>query len=203
MKQLNAVVRRLLAGVLLTVPLTLPLAALAAPMSYFVPFNGQGNVSVFDAAAGSGGWVGSIDQTPPPDVAQPLSLVSVVLFQIDAATQTLTGSFEFTTTDLTSTLYGTLAGSFVDADILNSGGQFGIDYSVLGGSGAFAGASGFGLSFLNFDPAGTFDNYAESGLLSFTVPAAVPTPGSLALVLAGLLALGVSRRKVAPVNSPG
>jgi len=191
--------RRLLAGALFA----LPLAALADPVSLFVPFNGQGNVSVFDAAAGSGGWVGSIDQTPPPDVAQPLSLVSVVLFQIDAATQTLTGSFEFTTTDLTSTLYGTLAGSFVDADILNSGGQFGIDYSVLGGSGAFAGASGFGLSFLNFDPAGTFDNYAESGLLSFTVPAAVPTPGSLALVLAGLLALGVSRRKVAPVNSPG
>jgi len=191
--------RRLLVGALFA----LPLAALADPVSLFVPFNGQGNVSVFDAAAGSGGWVGSIDQTPPPDVAQPLSLVSVVLFQIDAATQTLTGSFEFTTTDLTSTLYGTLAGSFVDADILNSGGQFGIDYSVLGGSGAFAGASGFGLSFLNFDPAGTFDNYAESGLLSFTVPAAVPTPGSLALVLAGLLALGVSRRKVAPVNSPG
>ena len=100
--------RRLLAGALFA----LPLAALADPVSLFVPFNGQGNVSVFDAAAGSGGWVGSIDQTPPPDVAQPLSLVSVVLFQIDAATQTLTGSFEFTTTDLTSTLYGTLAGSF-------------------------------------------------------------------------------------------
>ena len=188
--------RRLLAGALFA----LPLAALADPVSLFVPFNGQGNVSVFDAAAGSGGWVGSIDQTPPPDVAQPLSLVSVVLFQIDAATQTLTGSFEFTTTDLTSTLYGTLAGSFVDADILNSGGQFGIDYSVLGGSGAFAGASGFGLSFLNFDPAGSFNNYGESGLLSFSVPAAVPTPGTLALMAAGLLGLAVSRRKVAPVN---
>jgi hypothetical protein len=155
---------------------------------------------VFDAAAGSGGWVGSLQQTPPPDVADPLSLVSVVLFQLDAATQTLTGSFEFTTTDLASTLYGTLSASFFDVDILASGGQFSIDYNILGGSGAFGGASGFGLSFLNFDPAGGFDNYAEAGLLNFSVPAAVPNPGSLALVAAGLLGLAVSRRKVAPVN---
>lgn len=191
--------RRLLA----TLALALPLAALADPVSVFVPFNGQGNVSVFDAAAGSGGWVGSIHQTPPPDVPSPLSLVSVVLFQLDAATQTLTGSFEFATTDLASTLYGTLSGSFFDTDILTNGGQFSIDYSILGGSGAFGGASGFGLSFLDFDPFGTnssFDNYAESGLLNFSVPAVVPTPGSLALVAAGLLGLAVSRRKVAPVN---
>ena len=187
---LIATVRRLLGGLLIA----LPLIASADPVSYFVPFNGQGNVSVFDAS--SGGWVGSIDQTPPPDVADPLSLVSVVLFQLDAATQTLSGSFEFTTTDLASTLYGTLSGSFFDADILASGGQFSIDYSILGGTGAFAGASGFGLSFVDFNPAGAFNNYAESGLLNFSVPA----PGSLALVGAGLLALAVSRRKGGPLN---
>jgi hypothetical protein len=195
---LIASTRRVLAGLSLALPLAVALPAAADPVSYFVPFNGQGNVSVFDAT--SGGWVGSIDQTPPPDVLDPLSLISVVLFQLDAATQTLSGSFEFTTTDLASTLYGTLSGSFFDADILTGGGQFSIDYSILGGSGAFGGASGFGLSFLNFDPAGTFNNYTESGLLSFSVPAAVPTPGTLALVAAGLLGLAVSRRKVAPLN---
>ena len=190
--------RRLLAAC----AFALPLAAAADPVSFFVPFNGSGNVSVFDAAAGSGGWVGSLQQTPPPDVPEPLSLVSVVLFQIDAATQTLSGTFEFTSAaDLASTLYGTLTGSYADTDILASGGQFAIDYAITGGSGSFLGASGFGQSFLDFNPAGVFDNYAEAGLLNFTVPAAVPTPGTLALLGAGLLALGVSRRKGAPLKS--
>lgn len=192
--------RRALAGL----ALVLPLVAAADPVTYFVPFDGSGNVAVFDAAAGSGGWVGSIDQTPPPDVPMPLSLVSVVLFQLDAATQTLTGTFEFTSAaDLASTLYGTLSGSFFDADILTGGGQFSIDYAITGGSGVFFGASGFGLSFLNFDPAASFDNYSEAGLLSFSVPAAVPTPGTLALLLAGLLGLAVSRRQAAPLKSGG
>ena len=198
--KLISFVRRALAGL----ALVLPLAAAADPVSYFVPFNGSGNVSVFDAAAGSGGWVGSIDQTPPPDVPNPLSLVSVVLFQLDAATQTLSGSFEFTSAaDLASTLYGTLSGSFFDADILTSGGQFSIDYSIAGGTGNFFGASGFGLSFLNFDPSGAFDNYAEAGLLNFSVPAAVPTPGTLALLAAGLLGLAATRRRAAPLKSVG
>lgn len=190
--------RRALAGL----ALVLPLAAAADPVSFFVPFNGSGNVSVFDATAGSGGWVGAIDQTPPPDVPNPLSLVSVVLFQLDAATQTLSGTFEFTSAaDLASTLYGTLSGSFFDADILTSGGQFSIDYTIAGGTGSFFGASGFGLSFLNFDPAGAFDNYAEAGLLNFSVPAVVPTPGTLALFTAGLLGLAVSRRQAARLKS--
>lgn len=190
--------RRLLAGL----ALVLPLAASADPVSYFVPFAGSGNVSVFDPAAGSGGWVGSIDQAPPPLVPNPLSLVSVVLFQLDAATQTLTGSFEFTSAaDLASTLVGTLSGSFFDADVLASGGQFAIDYTITGGTGAFFGASGFGLSFLNFDPTASFDNYAEAGLLNFSVPAVVPTPGTLALLAAGLLGLALSRRQAAPLKS--
>lgn len=193
-----ATARRLLAAC----ALALPLVAAADPVSYFVPFNGSGNVSVFDAAAGSGGWVGSLQQTPPPDVPAPLSLVSVVLFQLDAATQTLTGSFEFTSAaDLASTLYGTLTGRYADADILAGGGQLAVDYAITGGTGSFFGASGFGLSFLDFDPAGAFDNYAEAGLLNFSVPAAVPNPGTLALLLAGLLGLAVSRRKGSPLKS--
>ena len=34
---------------------------------------------LLDAAAGSGGWVGAIDQVPPPDVPAPLSLGTVQL----------------------------------------------------------------------------------------------------------------------------
>jgi len=178
---------------------TLPLAARASTVNYFVPFNGTGNVVVFDAAAGTGGWVGSLNQTPPPDVADPLSFVSVVLFTLDRSTQTLTGSFEFTTTDLGSSVFGELSGSTLDADILNNGGQFSLDYNITGGSGLFAGASGFGLSFLDFDPLRADNNFSEAGLLSF----AVAEPAALQLVLlalAGVVALRVVRRPGAAVS---
>ena len=170
--------------------------ASAMPAQYFVAYTGQGNVSVFDAAAGTGGWVGSIDEVPDPAIANPLSLVSVVLFTLDRATQTLMGTFEFTTTDLLSTLFGDLSGSVLDADILTNGGQFSLDYQINGGTGQFAGANGFGLAFLDYNPAGTFNNYTESGLLVLTVP----SPATGALVLAGLLALSASRRKARPLN---
>ena len=169
--------------------------------SYFVPYNGAGNVSVFDATSGSGGWVGSIDQTPPPIVANPLSLVSVVLFQLNKVTQMFSGTFEFTSSnDFDSTIFGVLSGSVFDADILTKGGQFSVDYTITGGTGQFFRAHGFGLAFVDFDPAATFNNYAESGVLVFDVP----EPTSLALVACGLLAAGVSRKpgrkKAQPVN---
>ena len=172
--------------------------ASATPVEYFVPYLGQGNVAVFDAAAGTGGWVGSIDEVADPANANPLSLVSVVLFTLDRAALTLMGSFEFTTTDLLSTLYGEVTGSFLDADILTQGGQFSLDYQINGGTGQFARASGFGIAFLDFNPAALGDNYTESGLLLFTVP----TPATGALALAGLLALGVSR-SVSRRRAPG
>ena len=170
--------------------------ASATPVQYFVTYTGQGNLSVFDAAVGTGGWVGSIDEVPDPAIANPLSLVSVVLFTLDRATQTLMGTFEFTTTDLLSTLFGDLSGSVQDPDILANGGQFSLDYQINGGTGQFAGANGFGLAFLDYNPAGTFNNYTESGLLVFTVP----SPATGALVLGGLLALSASRRKARPLN---
>ena len=181
---------------LMCLALLAPTVALAAPTSYFLPYLGQGNVSVFDATAGTGGWVGSIDEVPAPSNPQPLSLVSVVLFTLDRVNHTLSGSFEFTTTDLLNTLTGDVTGVFIDDGILIVGGQFSLDYAITGGTGLFAGAHGFGLAFLDFDPMGTFNNYQESGVLVFSVPA----PATLALVLAGLAAVAVSRRKARPVN---
>ena len=186
---------------LMCLALLAPTVALAAPTSYFLPYLGQGNVSVFDATAGTGGWVGSIDEVPDPSNPQPLSLVSVVLFTLDSVNHTLSGSFEFTTTDLLNTLTGDLIGSYVNDDILNLGGQFSLDYRILAGTGLFEGANGFGLAFVDFDPLAAFNNYQESGVLVFSVPA----PATLALVLAGLAAVAVSRRNVSrrkagPVN---
>lgn len=198
MHRLLSNLRRPLAAAALLLAAALPAAA--DPVSYFVPYSGQGNVAVFDASAGTGGWVGSIDQFPDPGVSAPLSLVSVVLFTVDAATQTFTGSFEFSTTDLLSTLFGDISGTVSVADILDAGGQFSIDYQILGGSGLFAGASGFGLAFLDFNPLATgFDNYAESGLLNFTVPEPA-SPALVALALLAALSLSQGPRKVRRVN---
>lgn len=189
----------LLARALRTTTLALlPMLALAPSAQaepLLLPFSGSGNAVVFDAGTGRGGWVGSLSQFADPGVTDPLELVSVVLFTVDPLTQLLSGQFNFTrSNDLGATLFGLVAGSTTDADVLNQGGQFALDYTIQGGTGDFSGASGFGLSFLNFDPNGMFDNYTEIGLLVV----AVPEPGALPLVAGGLLALwGVGRRRQA------
>jgi hypothetical protein len=166
-------------------------AAQAGPL-VFAPFSGSGNAVVFDPGTGDGGWVGSIEQFPEPGLADPLQLVSVVTFRYDAVAMLLRGEFTFTrSADLGASLFGQVSGSSNDADVFGQGGQIALDYSIQGGTGDFAGASGFGLSFLQFDPAGTPDNYQESGLLVF----AVPEPGSLLLAAGALLALGLLRRR--------
>lgn len=177
--------------------LALSAPAQAAPTTLFAPYGGSGNLTLFDATTGSGGWVGSLLQVPDPDVAVPLSLVSVVLFHFDALSGALSGRFEFTdAADLGASLFGTVMGSTPAPDVFASGGTFSIDYTITGGTGSYAGASGFGLAFLTHDPLGGFDNYTEDGLLSISL---VPEPGSLALVLLGGLGLLASRR----VSRPG
>ena len=92
MTPLHTLARRALMSPLFCAALLTPFFSATAstmPVQYFAAYTGQGNVSVFDAAAGTGGWVGSIDEVPDPAIANPLSLVSVVLFTLDRAAQTL------------------------------------------------------------------------------------------------------------------
>ena len=176
-----------------------PPAAHAGPL-VFAPFSGSGNAVLFDPISGDGGWVGSIEQFPEPGLANPLSLVSVVTFNYDAQAMTLSGQFEFTrSSDLGATLFGTVAGATADADLFTSGGQLSLDYTILGGTGDFIASTGFGLSFLNFNPAGSPDNYSEEGLLAF----AVPEPGTLPLLAGALLGLGLMGRLRRRVRQPG
>ncbi len=192
MTPLPLLTRALRTAALALLPLlALAPAAQAGPL-VFAPFFGSGNAVVFDPTTGDGGWVGSIEQFPDPDVADPLDLVSVVLFNYDMTSQMLSGEFTFTrSADLGATLFGLVSGSSTVADLFGQGGQLTLDYTIQGGTGDFAGASGFGLSFLQFDPAGTFDNYQEDGLLLFSVP----EPGSLPLLAGALGVLALLRRR--------
>lgn len=174
-------------------PSTPALAALQ-----FSPYSGQGNVSVFDAAAGTGGWVGSIQGLVHPLSGDPFDLVSVVLFSVDGSNQTIGGQFEWTGAfDLGSSLFGRLTGTVSDPDILLLGGQFALDYLFDGGTGVFTGASGFGLAFIDFDPQASGDNYVEAGL----VVASVPAPHSMLLAMTALLVLASLRRRQSTCRS--
>jgi hypothetical protein len=191
--------RRLMAAI--AVGLAAASSAQAGPLSSF-SFAGDGNVLVFDALAGTGGWNGQITEFADPPLPAPRSLASLVTFTYDASTNVLAGQFEFTdAVDLLSSVFGTLMGRFTDpAGSLTDGGQLELDYSVLGGTGLFSGSSGLGLSFLSFDPRGTtFNNYSEDGVLVVGATAALPLPGSAPLVSLGLaLALAASRWALRP-----
>ncbi len=196
--------RRALGAAACALALAAPSATWAGPLSAFF-FEGEGNVLVFDA--GSGGWNGALTgyADPAMPMTPPLSLAALVLFQFDAAANLLSGQFEFSdASDLSSTIVGSVSGSFTDrASSLDTGGQLSLDYMITGGSGQFAGATGFGLSFLSFDPnAMAFNNYGEQGLLVAEV-SAVPEPGTLLLLaVAGLGWLVTGRRGVAAVSGP-
>lgn len=169
----------------------------AAPAALVdLSFDAAGNVVVFDLQAGSGGWVGSLDEVLSPGQAGPArSYVAVVTFSFDTLANVLSGQFEFTEAqNLANTLFGSVSGAFTgSADSLQQGGQWALDYTVSGGTADWSGASGFGLSFLSFDPtSNAFNNYSEQGLLVLDLQQ-VPLPATAPLVLAGLALLGLVR----------
>ena len=175
--------------------LALFLGSAAHAATLDMPFEGAGNLVVFDPLAGTGGWVGSIDEVLAPGNTGPArSFVSVVTFTFDSLTELLNGDFEFTdAANLGSSIFGTVAGAFTNLlDVLNVGGQLALDYTVAGGSGDFQRVTGFGLSFLTYDLAATtFNNYSEQGLLVLDVPA----PATLPLAAAGLALLAMGQRR--------
>ena len=167
----------------------------------FVRYSGEGNLLLFDATASTGGWVGAIDQSAFSAAASPFIFVSQVLFTLDASSHTLSGSCVFNTTDLASSLFGNFSGSCANADVFQFGCQRSIACQVFfGGSGQLAGANGFGLSLLDFDPAGSFNNHSEAGFLSLTAP--VPELSTWLLVAFGVGVAGLSDRRLMPSCPP-
>ena len=188
--------RRWLAAAACLLSLT-ALPVQAQPLSNF-SFDGWGNLLVFDAAAGSGGWNGEITEFTDPAQPMPLSFAVLVTFDYDSALNRLLGNFEFTQADdLGASVFGRVMGGFTEASgSLAGGGQLELDYRVLGGTGRYAGSSGFALSFLTFDPAAAGDNnYFEQGLI-----VAVPEPGMAGLMAVGLGLLALARVRRRPAH---
>lgn len=194
--------RRLAAGVLgLLAVLSLAAgpAAWAAPVGFFLPYQGSGNLSVFGSVgangSGSGGWVGSIDPVPPPD-GNPAFVSVVDAFAFDAATLGISGRFEFTrASDLGASIFGRFTGLADGADFLTAGGLLTLDYAIAGGSGDYTDAHGFGTAFLRYDPRAAGDNYSEIGVFVFDVPE--PASAALAGLVLALAVMASQRRRKA------
>ncbi len=178
------------------VVLSLPLSAGAALVPVQFVFDGAGGLS-YNPGAGTGTWMGTLVDLgfvgSPPMLP---ALTSQVSFSLSGVT--LSGMFEFAN-GAANLLTGQVSGTVDDAD-LSDGGQLLLDYTVAGGTGQFANATGFAISILDFAPAiNGVSAYTEVATGELQVQQ-IPEPAGWTLASMALLALLATRRKVAPLN---
>jgi hypothetical protein len=187
-------------------------AAQAAPtpnLFLFDEFGGPDSPAMsggllFSPDFGLGGWIGVL-QGIGPGAPTFDTLASFNAVADGAGGFDISGSFDFIFRDvdgltpeddtLTGTLVGTLMPDAGDPALQ----RVSVLYTVISGSGLFAGFSGFGNSMFSYDASGQEPySYAGSGRLELQGPGLVSAPGTLALAALALLAAAGVRRQ-----SPG
>jgi hypothetical protein len=183
-------------------------AAQAAPIPnpfLFDEFGGPDSPAMsggllFSPDDGIGGWIGVLQGIGPMAPTFD-TLVSFNAMADGAGGFGISGDFDFIFRDidgltpdddtLTGTLVGTLMTDAGDPALR----RVSVLYTVVSGSGLFAGFSGFGSSMFSYNASGDEPySYAGSGQLRLQDPALVSAPGTLALAALALLAAGGVRR---------
>ncbi len=159
------------------------LAALLAPAAWAQPigYTGTGQVGAITPVSGSGPAVFLAQGTYELGALGDWDLLSTFIFNV--STGLGTGGFDFSQGG--SSFSGTIA---TTQTVVASLPGFEIVYTVTGGTGAFAGATGFGegIIVLTGPAEPPFFNYIEAGILNVSV---VPEPATALLMLGGVAAL--------------
>ncbi len=155
---------------------------------------------LFSPDVGLGGWIGVLQGTGPGAPSfDTLAFFDAVADGVGG--WDISGGFDFVFRDIDGltpeddTLSGTLAGTLAPDPGNPALRRVNVLYTVVSGSGLFAGFSGFGSSMFSYDASGQEPySYAGSGRLQLQDPALVPAPGTLALAALALLAAAGLRR---------
>jgi hypothetical protein len=185
MKSLSSMIARRATGPLIALALAAAGSAQAAPISFQFTSQESGVYAPGDTANSiTGSAFGIADDVGN---AIPGSWFTSLTFDAALDNGTASGVWSFDDSASGNSLSGTFTA------VIGSDSTGTISYLVTDGEGMFAGATGTGTSTATLtDASGGFADFSEAGTFNVTP---VPEPSTMALMLAGLAAVGYSARR--------